>query len=60
MGVQDGGGAQLAYLEAIDAGTDLNRKAQTRSSLLAYCRLDTLAMVKIWGMLSGTDRLPGC
>ncbi|MFT5740873.1 MAG: hypothetical protein ACI822_002206, partial [Gammaproteobacteria bacterium] len=30
---------------------DLDEKESIRKSLLAYCRLDTLAMVKIWGRL---------
>lgn len=49
--VQDGGGAQQAYLKAIglarvDCGVpdvELIRK-----QLLAYCELDTFAMVRIW------------
>ncbi len=31
--------------------TDENRKEEIRNDLLAYCRLDTLAMVKIWEKL---------
>lgn len=47
-GVQDGGGAQAAYLEAIHPATQTERKVQLREQLLAYCKLDTLAMVKMW------------
>lgn len=47
-GVQDGGGAQTAYLEAIHPKTPPGRKAQLQQQLLAYCKLDTLAMVKLW------------
>ena len=55
--VQDGGGAQQAYLKAI--GTPNVRPAPEeieliRKQLLAYCELDTLAMVKIWHKLSQT------
>jgi hypothetical protein len=31
---------------------DLDEKESIRKSLLAYCRLDTLAMVKIWEKLN--------
>ena len=34
---------------------DPDEKESIRESLLAYCRLDTLAMVKIWGEL---NRIP--
>lgn len=47
-GVQNGGGAQEAYLEAIHPETTSERKAQLREQLLAYCKLDTFAMVKLW------------
>ena len=55
--VQDGGGAQQAYLKAI--GTPYVRPAPEeieliRKQLLAYCELDTLAMVKIWHKLTQT------
>lgn len=52
-GVQDGGEAQMAYLEMIDANTSSERKAQLEKQLLAYCKLDTWAMVKIWEKFSG-------
>lgn len=47
-GVQDGGSAMQAYLEAIDANTTFARKQEIERQLLAYCHLDTLAMVKLW------------
>ncbi len=47
-GVQDGGGAQAAYLDATNPETSPERKEQLRQQLLAYCGLDTLAMVKLW------------
>jgi len=44
-GVQDGGDAQLAWIQAANAEpTERNRIA---GQLLEYCKLDTLAMVKI-------------
>ncbi|MDH3387009.1 MAG: DUF2779 domain-containing protein [Gammaproteobacteria bacterium] len=39
------------HLNEID---DPDKKAALRESLLAYCRLDTLAMVKIWQRLNKT------
>jgi Domain of unknown function(DUF2779) len=60
-GVQGGGGAQAAYLEAAmpqlmaRAGDapPLRTKAKIEAQLLAYCRLDTFAMVKVWATLTG-------
>jgi hypothetical protein len=49
--VQDGGGAQQAYLKAIGlAGVDggIADIELIRKQLLAYCELDTFAMVRIW------------
>lgn len=46
-GVQDGGGAQLAYAEAIAEGTPAPRRKELEQQLLRYCGHDTLAMVKI-------------
>ena len=45
--VQEGMGAQRAYLEAIDAETSAERKAYLRQRLLEYCKYDTLAMVRL-------------
>ena len=47
-GVQDGGMAQQAYLEAIAPTTTARRKAELEHQLLAYCHLDTWAMVRLW------------
>lgn len=47
-GVQDGGAAMQAYVEAIDLGTSPARKLQIERQLLDYCHLDTLAMVRLW------------
>jgi len=46
-GVQDGMEAGAAYLEAIDPKTDDARREELRQSMLAYCRLDTEAMVRL-------------
>ena len=52
-GVQDGGAAQQAYLEAIAPATSAARKAELERQLLAYCRLDTWAMVRLWAAFTG-------
>jgi predicted RecB family nuclease len=44
-GVQDGGDAQIAWLQA--AKLNQEEQEELKSQLLAYCKLDTLAMVKI-------------
>lgn len=53
-GVQDGGMAQAAFLEAISPNTSTQRKATLEKQLLAYCELDTFAMVRIWEVFSKT------
>jgi len=45
--VRDGGGAQAAFLEAIDPGTTAGRREQLRAAMLDYCARDTLAMVRL-------------
>lgn len=46
--VQEGTGAQIAYLEAaFDPNVTLERKAQICERLTFYCRLDTWAMVVV-------------
>lgn len=45
--VQDGGGAQMAYLEACVLDKESERYESLRNNLLAYCQLDTLAMVRL-------------
>lgn len=54
-GVQDGGGAMDAFLEALDASTTDERNQELRKQLLAYCELDTFAMVRIWEVFSGRN-----
>jgi Domain of unknown function(DUF2779) len=50
--VADGGAATVAFIEAIDPHTTPERKAAIHAQLLAYCKLDTLAMVRVWERLS--------
>jgi hypothetical protein len=45
--VQDGLGAQLAYLEAIAPSTTEARRTTLRKALADYCRQDTLALVRL-------------
>jgi len=52
-GVQDGGMAMEAFIEAISSDTPPGRKAEIEGQLLAYCELDTLAMVRLWQLFTG-------
>ena len=45
--VQDGGQAQDAYLEIINPATTDERKQQLTNDLKEYCKLDTLATVRL-------------
>jgi len=52
-GVQDGGMAVSAYMEAIDPAVTAERKNQIETQLIEYCKLDTFAMVRLWEVFSG-------
>lgn len=52
-GVKDGGMAGVAYQKAICPDTSPDEKAALGRQLEAYCRLDTLAMVRIWQFFRG-------
>lgn len=54
-GVQDGGMAMDAFLEALAPQTSKTRKTEIEQQLLAYCALDTYAMVRLWAAFSGTS-----
>jgi len=56
-GVQDGGGAMDAFLEAMHPDTLIDRKEQIRKQLQAYCKLDTYAMVRLWQVFAGRTDL---
>jgi hypothetical protein len=56
-GVQDGGMAMDAYLEAIHPDTRIERKAQIEQQLLTYCKLDTFATVRLWQVFAGRTDL---
>jgi len=47
-GIQDGGAAMTACREAIHQGTPPERKEEINKQLLAYCHMDTYAMVCLW------------
>jgi hypothetical protein len=49
--VADGGAATVAFIEAIEFKTTLERRAAIHAQLLAYCKLDTLAMFRVWERL---------
>jgi hypothetical protein len=57
-GVQDGGMAMEAYGEAIRPDTVQARKDEIHQQLLAYCRLDTFALVRLWQFFSGRNAAP--
>jgi hypothetical protein len=51
LGISNGGDASN-YLKALAERTIAEAELETiRKDLLAYCKLDTLAMVKIWEVL---------
>jgi len=52
-GVQDGGMAMDAFLEALAPESSASRKTEIEKQLLAYCALDTYAMVRLWSVFSG-------
>ncbi len=56
-GVQDGGMAMEAFLEAIHPDTSTERRRQIKQQLLAYCKLDTYAMVRLWQVFAGRSDL---
>lgn len=53
-GVQDGGMAMDAFMEALAPQTSKARKSEIEQQLLAYCALDTYAMVRLWSIFSGS------
>lgn len=52
-GIQDGGMAMAAYLEAIAPATTAERRGTIKAQLEEYCRLDTYALVRLWQVFSG-------
>lgn len=56
-GVQNGGDAVAAYLEATDVFEDQENHAAIETQLLRYCELDTYAMVRLWQVFAGRTDL---
>lgn len=54
-GVRDGGAAMAVFAEALNPTTTAERKTEIERQLLAYCGLDTLAMVRLWEFFGGTS-----
>lgn len=56
-GVNNGGMAMMAYLEAVSPQANEARRAEIVSQLKAYCAMDTEGLVRIWqAMLKGDHR----
>jgi len=49
--IQGGNMAQRTWMETIFEGKNLERREEIMSSLLDYCNLDTLAMVRLYDLL---------
>jgi len=49
--IQEGQAAQMNWYEMVFKMKDRDQKEKTYKELLKYCKLDTLAMVKIWEVL---------
>ena len=56
-GVQDGGMAMDAYLEAIHPDTSRTRQIEIAAELTQYCKLDTYATVRLWQVFAGRPDL---
>lgn len=56
-GVQDGGMAMNAYLQAISPEVSRSNKERIENELLEYCGLDTYGMVRLWQFFSGRNDL---
>jgi len=54
-GVQDGGMAMDAFLEALAPQSSTERREEIEQQLRAYCALDTYAMVRLWSIFSGSS-----
>ena len=54
--VSEGSQAQIAFMEMIEADENPKRKEALKVALLDYCRLDTLAMVKLANFMEGRTK----
>jgi len=57
LNVQHGGQAMETWKNLVDGGVSEPHREQVRDDLLAYCKLDTLAMVKIYERLVASGRV---
>ena len=53
--IRDGDQASTAYAEMVQQDTPTDRRRQLRESLLAYCKRDTEAMVRLFNTLRGNS-----
>jgi hypothetical protein len=44
-----------AFIECINPDTSVKRKTEIEKQLLAYSRLDTYAMVRVWQVFLGSN-----
>jgi predicted RecB family nuclease len=56
LAIKEGGTASAEYLRMIDPDTTAEDSGEIARSLLEYCKLDTLAMVRIWQELEKKAR----
>ena len=49
--ISEGTEAMLTWADLLNNPKSTNDTASTREALLNYCKLDTLAMVRIWQVL---------
>lgn len=52
LGIQEGGSAQRYWMETILYGNNKDRREEIIEDLLEYCKLDTLAMVRLFERLN--------
>jgi hypothetical protein len=57
LAIQGGEVASNAYLESISSGTGPERRDQLRADLLAYCKRDTEAMLRVVAAMPGSPGL---
>ena len=57
-GVQDGNMAMQVYVEAVNPSTPASRKTQIERELVEYCKLDTLALVRLWQFFTNDGKVP--
>ena len=56
-GVQNGGMAVAAFMEAITPATPSHRITEIENQLISYCKLDTFAMVRLYQFFTGHESI---